>query len=357
MKRLILFFCLCLSTAFLSSIAQEPGQINVGVIVPDYIENMEQGQINRLRTKIEQICTSNGISAGYVPDGFVIYPSFELYEPEIVEGGMRPIYQVRADMTLFIRQVGRTGVASVSKQLRGNGTSLNQAIVNAIASIKVQDSDFKEFMQEGKEKISAFYEQVCAASIIKADGMVQREEYEAAIALLMSMPETVSCYEEITQKTVEIYNRNKDKLCRSWLNAAQAAAAQRDYAKATECMVQIAPSSDCQMEVEKLIQHIADKIDAKEKQAWDFAMKQYNDQLEMKKEDRAFEKEKYEDRLDMEKEDRAFEKATYKDRLEMEKYELEVNRETTLATIEAAKEVAKVYYSNQPDVQYTQIIK
>ena len=208
---------------------REPGLINIGVVVPDHMDGMEAGQIARLRTKMEQICTRNGIAAGYVPGGFVIYPAFEMYEPEVVEGGMRRIYQVHADLTLFIKQVDGAGVASVFKQLRGNGTSLNQAVMNAIAGINVQDPAFASFIQEGKEKISTYYEQLCGTLVIKATGMAQREEYDAALALLMSMPETVSCYEEITQKTVEIYNKNKSKLCRSLLNAAQAAAAQRDY--------------------------------------------------------------------------------------------------------------------------------
>ncbi len=301
--------------------AQEPGQINIGVVVPDQMEGMEPGQIDRLRTKMEQICTRNGIRAGYVPGGFVVYPVFEMYEPEVIEGGMRRIYQIHADLTLFIKQVDGIGVASVFKQLRGNGTSPNQAVMNAIAGINVQDSAFTSFIKEGKRKISTYYEQLCGTLVVKADGMAQREEYDAALALLMSMPETVSCYEEITRKTVEIYNRNKSKLCRSLLNAAQVAAARKDYEGAARSLVGIDLSSDCQEEVQQLIRDIGDRIDAKEKQEWDFAMKKYNDWIEK------------------------------------EKACLDVERETSLAALDAAKELAKAYYANQPEVHYMQIVK
>ena len=66
---------------------------------------------------------------------------------------------------------------------------------------------------------------------------------------------------------------------------------------------------------------------------------------------------KYNDRLEMEKQDREFAREQYKDQVEMEKARLDVERETSLAALDAAKEVAKAYYANQPEVHYTQIVK
>jgi hypothetical protein len=73
----------------------------------------------------------------------VIYPKFAIYETNVVEGGMQNITVVSVELSLFIKQVDNNMLFStISKQLKGSGSSKELAITNAISKIPTNDPDF-----------------------------------------------------------------------------------------------------------------------------------------------------------------------------------------------------------------------
>lgn len=306
-KILILIFIF--SSLGINLPAQDVGKINVGVVVPEKMEGLEASQIEKIKTKLEQICVKNGVSAGFTNNGFVIYPVFEIYESEVVEGGMQNIYVVKVNLTLFIKQIDGATFSSAAKVLRGSGKNKNMAIVNAISNIDISDPIFQQCIMEGKEKVVAYYNSHCIEIMNKAEAMAKQEQYETAIGLLMNIPENVNCYAQALDKATEIYNAYQDKLCAELVSVAQAAIAIQDYVTAAQYLTQINPNSGCYSFAVTTFQKLEKLVSDLEKRDWNFKMKQYEDNVNLEKQ-----------------------------------------------RIEAIKEVAKAYYSNQPEVHYTEII-
>lgn len=307
-------FCITASLIILTAPAfsqsQEAADIYLGVFSPEQMDGLNESQLGKINTKIEQICSLSGISSGYTPEGFAIYPVFEIYEDETVEGGMQNVYSVKAQMTLFIKQYNGVLVGSVSKTYSGFGKSKNQAVVNAIQNINPKEPAFKRFMDTSKEKIVDYYRTHCGQMIDKADMFASQEKYDEAIALLMSIPENVSCYSNVLVKVSKLYELIIEQRAQYFYSIAQTAYASRDYERMAFAIAQISPKSQLYPEAEKLISSMNEKFTAEEKRNWDFKMQQYNDELKLEKQ-----------------------------------------------RISAVKEIAKAYYQNKPDITYNLIIK
>ena len=310
--RLLLCIIVALTNFVVSAFSQnsETETIYLGVFVPEQMEDLNESQLGKINTKIEQICSLSGISSGYTPDGFAIYPVFEIYESETVEGGMQNVYSVKAVMTLFIKQLNGVEVGSASKTYQGFGKSRNQAIVNAIQNINPKEPAFKRLMDTSKEKILDYYRVHCGQMIDKSEMLATQEKYEDAIALLMCIPENVTCYSNVMAQVNKLYAQFAEQRAQYFYSLAQTAYASRDYEKMASAIAQISSKSELYSEAQKLIASVNEKLTAEEKQEWDFKLQQYKDAQKLEKQ-----------------------------------------------RISAAKEMAKAYYQNKPDITYNLIIK
>lgn len=278
--------------------------------MPIQINGLNDTQIGKIKAKVEQICTKNGIVSSWCANNFYILPSFDIYQFETVEGGMQNIYVVKAELSLSIRQRDGTIVNTITKVLKGSGNTKEKALTNCISSISVMDESFQIFLTEGKEKIVEYYNLRCSDICLRAKNYAQLEQYDAAIAVLMSVPEDVSCYSSILGLTEEFYDAYQDKLCAQITSAANAAIAIQDYHSAAELLTQINPNSSCYSFALNTFKKVEESVSAKELREWNFEMKQYNDSIQLER-----------------------------------------------IKIDAIKEIAIAYYKNQPNINLQQFIK
>ena len=311
MKRVLcIFSVLAISVYFAFSQNLDTANIYLGVFVPEQMEDLTPSQLGKINTKIEQICSKSGIASGYTPEGFVIYPKFEIYDDEIVEGGMQNIFSVKTEMTLFIKQYNGALVGSVSKTYKGYGRSRNQAIVSAIQNINPSDITLKKFMSDAKVKIVDYYNTHCEQIKSKASNLSKQQKFEEAIALLMSVPENVACYPSISELIDVNFESYHNQVCAEQLLKAESAMALKNYEECIAALSLIDPTAKCAYQARELLNSIANKISEEEKRDWDFKMQQYND-----------------------------------------------SQKAETQRIEAIKEIAKAYYNQPKNTTYTQIIK
>ena len=312
MKKILI--CLWVIAVLGSSISaqttEDIGKITIGILMPDQSEGMNEIQLGKFKTKMEQLCSKNGVISSWSTNSFYLRPIVDIYQSDVVEGGMQNIYVIKAELTIFITQADGTTVNSISKSLKGSGNSKEKAINDMIANIPVGDSSFQTFLTEGKKKIINYYESRCADILLKANNLFQQEKYEMSLALLMSVPEEVSCYKDITNKAAEIYSAYQDKMCAQLTSAANAAIAVQDYYKAAEYLTQINPNSSCYGFAVNTFKKVEEKVTALEERDWNFSMKQYDDSVNLEK-----------------------------------------------MRIQAVKEIAISYFKNQPDIHVQQFIK
>ena len=285
MKNYILIISMLF--VFSNAVAQsssDVGKIALSIIMPENIDGLDASQLSKLQTKIIQIVSTTGLAATGYNNNFVIYPKFALYETEVVEGGMQNIIITNCELSLFIKQVDNNLIfSSVSKQFKSSGKNKNAAITNAISKIPTNDVQFKTFIETGKTKIIQYYELTCQDIISKSDGLVKMQDYQQALGLLMSVPEEVSCYKKVQEKSIEAYKAYQIQRCKVQLQEAKTQIASNNYSSALSILSQIDPSTPCYKESQALVNNAASKVDAEEKRQWEVNMKVYNDAVSLEK--------------------------------------------------------------------------
>jgi len=333
MKKIFLIIFILLNAAVsFSQTSSTVGKIALSIVMPDNVEGLSSGNLSKLETKITQILTSTGLAATGYNNNFVIYPKFAIYETSIVESGLQDITISSCELSLFIKQVDNNVIfATISKPLKGNGKDKQISITNAISKINTRDAEFQTFIDNGKNKILAYYQEKCNDIISKSESLVKMDEYEQAIGLLMTVPEEVSCYSKIQEKSIEAYNsykekqctkqvalattefekdninegieiigkidpstkcyenakllikKNQEKLCKQYLLKSKTAIASKDFNSASNYLMQINPETSCFNEAQALIKEIESKITEAEKRDWEFKQKQNKDNVELEK--------------------------------------------------------------------------
>jgi hypothetical protein len=286
MKNIILIIFVVLNSAHsFSQTDNGVGKIALSVIMPDNIEGLSISNLSKLETKITQILTATGLAATGYNNNFVIYPKFAIYETSIVESGMQDITISNCELSLFIKQVDNNVIfATIGKPLKGNGKNKEISITNAISKINIKDIEFQSFIDNGKAKIVAYYEAKCGDIIAKSESLVKMQDYEQALGLLMTVPEEVSCYSRVQEKSIEAYKAYQSQKCIEQLQQAKTLLASNNYNEALNTLSYIDPSTPCFKESQTLMNDAASKVDAEEKKQWDFKMKKYNDKVALEKE-------------------------------------------------------------------------
>lgn len=262
----------------------EIGKISLSVVMPGFIENLNDSQLSKLDTKISQIVTNSGLSDSGYNNNFVIYPKFALTETNVVEGGMQNITIVSIELSLFIKQV-HTNIlfSTISKTIKGSASSKELAISNAISKIGTNDSDYNTFIEKSKTKIIQYYETKCSDIIKKSDGLVKTQQFEEALGLLMSVPDAVSCHSQVQAKAIEAYNGFQKKNCSKQMQLAKNTMATNNYASTLNILSEIDPASPCFDESQTLSKSVENKVNIEQKKQWDFQIKQYNDAVALEK--------------------------------------------------------------------------
>lgn len=297
------------------------GKIVLSVVMPENLEGLTASQLSKLESKITQITTRAGLAANSYNQTFVIYPKFAIYESQVVEGGMQNITVLTAELSLYILQTTTNVLfASVSKPLKGSGKSREAAITQLISQIPVSDKAFAAFIDEGKQKIIQYYETNCNNIVKKADSYIQRQQYDQALGLLMSVPEEVSaCYDKILNKAIDTHQALLTQICSEKMLQAKTMLATKNYEGTLGVLSEIDPSAVCFKEALAMVQSIENRISEAEKQQWDFRMKQYEDARNLKQQQ-------------------------HERSLEQQRNANELERQR----IDAIKEVAIAYYKSQP---------
>jgi len=259
--------------------------IVLSVIVPNSSENLTNSHYSKLQAKTTQIVTNSGLGGIGYNHEFVIFPKFDIYEDEVIETGLKNQTMVKAEISLYILQVSNKMVlSSVSKSITGIGKTKDIAITNAISNISVADKEFAEFMETGKQRIIAYYQNNCDAIIKQANVLAKGQEYEQALALLMSVPkEVATCHNKMSTQLTSIYKDYQNYHCATLLQKAKTKFAAMEYTEALEIVSMIDPTSKCNEETKAFIKSATAKIETEDKKAWDYMIKKWDDNTELEK--------------------------------------------------------------------------
>jgi hypothetical protein len=285
MKNSILTITLFLY--FLSASTQtssDIGKIALSVIMPENHSNLNGSQISKLETKITKMVSANGLSANGFNHNFVIYPKFEIYETNVIEGGIQNIVVTTCELNLVIKQIDNNLIFStISTTLKGSGKNTRTSITSAIGKVNPNDENFKLFIEKSKIKIIAYYESICNDLIMQSENLIHMQKYSQAMGLLMRVPEEINCYINVQEKSIEAYKAHQNQQCSVLLQNAKAELAFNQYNSALNILSQIDPSTECFSEADVLVNKIDTQVDREEKKQCDLQMKIYGNKVELEK--------------------------------------------------------------------------
>ena len=244
---------------------------------------------NLLKTKLDQITTSNGIAGTESNPRFIITGVVNTSTKDIIAGPPQMIAQ-NLTLTLFVGDaVDNKVFTTTTINLKGVGTNENKAFINAFSAINPNNKAISQFIGDAKEKITSYYNSQCGAIIKEAQTLSAQSRYDEAIYRLSIVPAACSdCYSKCLTATASIYQKKVDATCQEQFNKAKTAwTAEQTPAgaeKAGTFLTEISPVASCQPEVAAFIKTIDAQLKAAEKQQWQFKMKQYNDQVAMQQE-------------------------------------------------------------------------
>lgn len=273
-----------LSASALYSQNDQAEWLNIGLVMPESYDGLNEAQLDKVSTKVMGILAQNGVSSAGISNGIVMYPKFEIYDESEVSTGMQNLTVVDVTLSLFIKQVDDNAIfASTSRQVRGSGKNRDQALNAAINAIKPNDPKWSEFIGQAKKKMVQYYERMCPRLLAQADQLSKTGKLEEAISMLFNIPKEVNCYEQARSRTIALYQQYINENCNRLILEAKGSLAQNNYAAAMRAVEKIDPNSSCFKEADKLISAAAKEVEDEHLRRWALLKDNYKDILEVEK--------------------------------------------------------------------------
>lgn len=188
MKRIILgLIGLTLSFTSVGQTIEDIGKIVIGVkILPN---SNEETLYNKeyLQNKLLSLASNAGLSS-HGNSTFFITPSITINDIQTAEGGMKNVFVISGELYLNIKdEDSGTIFANTSYSFKGSGTSKEAAIKNGLQ--KISYGKLSPFFDEAKSAILNYYSAKQDKIFANADMLCQNNDYDAAIACLLTIPE------------------------------------------------------------------------------------------------------------------------------------------------------------------------
>lgn len=252
--------------------------IALSAYIPQPIEGLPEIAVNNLENKLQKIITSNGLGNAY-NQRFIISANVNILTKDVTST-TPAMYAYTLDVTFYIGD-GFDGkiFASTSTMVKGVGETETKAYLSAIRNIKEKNPDFKSFIEIGKQKIIDYYNTNCNLIIKESQTYANVNNYEAAIASLMSVPMACTdCYNKALDAAYPIYKKMIDRDCKIKLNQANAIwNAGQTWESASESvalLTEIEPEAACFDEVQKLYKDIRSRVLEIDKREWNYILKE-----------------------------------------------------------------------------------
>lgn len=324
MKKLLLSMALiCAMHIHAQKCFDDIGRISIHAYVPES-EEIPYESHKMLESKLSQIISANGIADNENVVRFVLTAKINVVSKDIVAGPPQRISQ-KLDITFILGDIDEDKVYSQQTiSAIGIGQNLEKSYISAFKNINSKNPAIVAFVQEGKEKLLAYYQTHCNELIAKAKKQASQQNYEEALMLLTSIPSVcTSCFEESAQIATTIYTNMIEARGAEFLNQARATWANnptREGAiEATRLLSQINFAASCQTQATSLLKEITVKMNEIDRREWEHQMQVYHDGIEREKRQWTQNVREYED-----------------------------NVQTQRMYLKAARDVAITYAKNQP---------
>lgn len=244
--------------------------IPIAIVVPKQAEPLDDAQLVKIGNKMLDYATRSGIAASAGSSPIALLPSIAIDREDVVEGGMKNLTVLSADITFLIKNM-ETGViySSINKRIRGSGTNYQRALNDCISKIAIRQEEFTQFVNSGRDKIAEYYRANCTALLAKAETCAKTQQYEEALALIASIPSTAGCYTAALAMLERFYPAYQKYHCMDLLNKANTLWSGHYYQEALTTLYDLKVfGTDCSKEVTTLAAAIESRLTDNEMREW-----------------------------------------------------------------------------------------
>lgn len=263
--------------------AAETQFLPISVYAADNSENFPEGAKAMIENKLTQLLTRNGIAGLDYMGQFVLTVTTTPLDKDIIAGPPMKISE-KMEMNLYIVDMyAKTVFSSTSFSVRGLGETENKCYLNAISRMPLQSPQIAQFIQEGKEKIIAYYDHEGEMLIKKAQFLAKQKKYDEALFWVSLIPQQSKHYDTALAAGQAIYQQYINNECNVNLAAARQAWAAHQNSNGAEAageyLARILPDAGCYGDAMALYKEIKGKV----LDDWKFEMKQYQDGVDLEK--------------------------------------------------------------------------
>lgn len=263
--------------------AAETQFLPISVYAADNSENFPEGAKAMIENKLTQLLTRNGIAGLDYMGQFVLTITTTPLDKDIIAGPPMKISE-KMEMNLYIVDMyAKTVFSSTSFSVRGLGETENKCYLNAISRMPLQSPQIAQFIQEGKEKIIAYYDHEGEMLIKKAQFLAKQKKYDEALFWVSLIPQQSKHYDAALAAGQAIYQQYINNECNVNLAAARQAWAAHQNSNGAEAageyLARILPDAGCYGDAMALYKEIKGKV----LDDWKFEMKQYQDGVDLEK--------------------------------------------------------------------------
>lgn len=234
-------------------------------ISPKYAEKVER--------QLASVLTSGVNTYGAPFSVFSIQPTVSVLESAQIEG-MQDRKAVKLNVNLrVVNAVSGETFASSDVVVTGSGTSEDEAVSRALNNIRQNNPALRRELGNLDAKVRAHYQAHCADVLTAAAAHEQRKEYNAALALLHSVPQGTPCFNEVAARKTAVFAQVQATNCQNLLTRADAHIAGNNFLGALLLLSQVDATAPCAAEVKARIATVETKVDAAQKENWEWLFK------------------------------------------------------------------------------------
>lgn len=277
-RKLLIYLTACCAPWLLMGQTQQQERIAITPMVCDALDLPPDARA-ALSQKLLQMTTQNGFGATGGP--FILTADVRMVDKQ-VSATAPAQYIVELEVSIYVVNLQEQLLAAeTSFVVKSIESSENKAVIRAINRINVRTPVVRQFMTSAREKIVDYYATRVPMIIAKAQSLADRGDYEAALAALVTVPESLDDYPMVAEKMTTVYTQMVDKFATVSIQEAKSKIALRDYEGALDALLYVDPSSTHFEEACHMVDSIKSTIDAKEQAEMQARLEQMEAQREL----------------------------------------------------------------------------
>ncbi|MDE5773114.1 MAG: hypothetical protein K2H86_01480 [Muribaculaceae bacterium] len=203
MKRILIGLCISLLSVVKSS--GENCDLHIQVVCPSAeMCGGDAGVAKQLSNKLIRVLTMDGVTADDNYGQFYITGKFDDIYRETLPGPPTSTV-VHTTLTLMVADLfGNKVFETESFDLRGVGTSVQRAYLNALSQVNADNAPLRKFINRAQKKVISYFDNNYQKLLQKANAAAKTHDYEQALYFAGLIPECSVGYAE-SERMLERY--------------------------------------------------------------------------------------------------------------------------------------------------------